>query len=82
MDKREFYIEALRRKLYKDAMWTYATFAVTEDSVEYGAFYPTRKEDGYYFKDDNGNEIKIDDATDITKPLINWRDELIVNTGD
>lgn len=82
MDKREFYIEALRRKLYKDAMWTYATFAVTEDSVEYGAFYPTRKEDGYYFKDDNGNEIKIDDATDIAKPLINWRDELIVNIGD
>lgn len=68
MLKRDYLLEGIEKGWYLDAYWVKSILSLfqTEAKEHYIA---RRDKDGYYYLDDAGNKIHLEDATDITKPL-------------
>lgn len=83
MNKRDFFIEAIKAEAYLNTAWGILTMSVVENADTMDPFpYMVRPngEEGLYEFYKEGEWIVIED-TDITLPLINPKDELTLEAG-
>lgn len=87
MNKREFYLQALRAKAYKKTAWNIACFALVQESPEAWRDdpYPYRlvqKPNGSYFVDPSTAELVLIEDSQPGRPLFVALEEIQLAPGD
>lgn len=83
MNKRDFFVKAMKAGNYKYLDWLFSAFCLNKDEPKDTVYpyYVTATPAGYFFKDENGENVKIDDAVPGV-PILSFKEKLSLVAGD
>lgn len=84
MNKKDFFILAMKAGNYRYIDWVVSAFCLTKEEGKSSSKYQYRiisDPSGYFFKDENGETVRIDDAA-VGEPIFKFKEKISLIAGD